>query len=103
VTTAGGPPIRLVAVVHGLVQGVGFRWFVQREATSLSLTGWTANLADGSVEVVAEGSSADLERLEERLREGPSGAFVSGVDVRHEPARADLIDFVIRSGAHRGD
>jgi acylphosphatase len=55
------------------------------------------------VEVVAEGPEADLQQLVGELREGPSGASVSRLDVRHEPARGDLFDFVIRSGAHRGD
>ena len=45
---------RLVAIVRGQVQGVGYRWFVQREAARLGLQGWVANQLDGSVEVVAE-------------------------------------------------
>jgi acylphosphatase len=94
---------RLVAVVRGLVQGVGYRWFVQREASRLRLSGWVANMADGSVEVVAEGSHADLEQLVAALREGPSAALVDEVRVRHEPARGGLGSFDIRSGAHRGD
>jgi acylphosphatase len=103
VSSCPGPRLRLTAVVHGIVQGVGFRWFVQREAAGLGLTGWTANLADGSVEVVAEGSPPELARLEEMLRAGPAGASVSRVAVYREAARGDLADFVIRSGAHRGD
>jgi acylphosphatase len=102
-SAAPGSERRIVAVAHGFVQGVGFRWFVQREATRLELTGWVANRADGGVEVVAEGPEADLERFVGELREGPPGASVSRLDVRHEPARGDLLDFVIRSGAHRGD
>ena len=54
------PPQRLVATVRGMVQGVGFRWFVQREAARLGLDGWVANQVDGSVEVVAEGPDAAL-------------------------------------------
>jgi acylphosphatase len=92
-----------VAVAQGYVQGVGFRWFVQREAARLGLTGWVANRADGGVEVVAEGPAADLDRLVAELREGPPGASVSRLDVRHEPPRGGLVDFAIRSGAHRGD
>jgi acylphosphatase len=95
--------LRLVSVVHGVVQGVGFRWFVQREAAGLGLVGWTTNLPDGSVEVVAEGPESDLERLVAILRQGPPGASVRSVEVRFEPARGGLVDFVIRSGAHRGD
>lgn len=94
---------RLVAVVRGSVQGVGFRWFVQREAARLELQGWVANRADGSVEVVAEGTEERLSQLLLQLWEGPSGSSVSDVAVRHEPARGNLVGFTIRSGAHGGD
>jgi acylphosphatase len=94
---------RLVAVARGVVQGVGYRWFVQREASRIGLVGWVANMADGSVEVVAEGSHTDLEQLVLALRVGPSAAMVDEVSVRHEPARGGLGGFDIRSGAHRGD
>lgn len=101
VSTSG--PRRLVATVHGLVQGVGFRCFVQREAECLQLAGWVANQLDGAVEVVAEGPEDRLERLLAALWEGPAGSSVSRVEVRHEPARGNLPGFFIRSGAHRGD
>ncbi|MGD8485477.1 MAG: acylphosphatase [Chloroflexota bacterium] len=94
---------RLVAVVRGYVQGVGFRWFVEREAARLGLAGWVANRADGSVEVVAEGPDERLGQLVLLLREGPSGSSVSEVEVRHEPARGNILGFTIRSAAHRGD
>jgi len=94
---------RLVATVRGQVQGVGFRWFVQREAARLGLDGWVANQSDGSVEVVAEGPEAVLGELVLMLWEGPLGASVGSVDARHEPARGNLVGFTIRSGAHRGD
>lgn len=94
---------RLVARVRGSVQGVGFRWFVEREAAGLGLEGWVSNQSDGSVEVVAEGDDDALGALLLQLWEGPSGAVVTDVDVRHEPARGNLVGFTIRSGAHRGD
>ena len=94
---------RLVATVRGQVQGVGYRWFVQREAGRLGLDGWVSNQHDGSVEVVAEGREAALSELVLMLWEGPPGASVGGVDVRHEPARGNIVGFTIRSGAHRGD
>ncbi|MEX1294616.1 MAG: acylphosphatase [Candidatus Limnocylindrales bacterium] len=94
---------RLVATVRGHVQGVGFRWYVQREAARLGLDGWVANRQDGSVEVVAEGSDTTLSELVLLLWEGPAGASVIGVDARHEPARGNIVGFTIRSGAHRGD
>jgi acylphosphatase len=102
--TGGHPPqSRVVATVRGIVQGVGFRWFVQREASRLGVVGWVANLPDGSVEVVAEGDEATLDQLVGRLREGPAASDVRRVDVRREPARGTLVSFGIRSGAHRGD
>ena len=97
------PRVRLVATVRGHVQGVGYRWFAQREASRRGLSGWVANQSDGSVEVVAEGSPTDLERLVAALWEGPASSAVSLVEVRHEPARGNLSGFVVRSGAHRGD
>ena len=66
-------------------------------------TGWVANQPDGSVEVVAEGADALLGQLVLQLWEGPAGSSVSDVEVRHEPARGNLVGFTIRSGAHRGD
>ena len=94
---------RLVAVVRGHVQGVGYRWFVEREAAALRLDGWVANRADGSVEVVAEGPPEALDRLVLQLWEGPSGSSVADVEVHTEPARGNIVGFTIRSGAHRGD
>lgn len=102
-STPEGPLSRLVAIARGRVQGVGYRWYVEREASHLRLDGWVANRSDGSVEVVAEGRAEELERLVSALWEGPAAAHVSEVDVRHEPARGNLVGFAIRSGAHRGD
>lgn len=67
-------------MVRGRVQGVGYRYFVLREANVLGVTGFARNLPDGSVEVVAEGADPALARLEERLREGPAFAHVQDVD-----------------------
>ena len=70
-------------LVRGMVQGVGFRWYVARHARSLGLSGFARNLADGRVEVVASGSeAAALARLEELLRAGPAHARVEEVDVQ---------------------
>ena len=67
-------------LVRGRVQGVGFRWFVSRQAQVLGITGYVRNLADGSVEVLAHaGSAEELQRLEERLGQGPRGAVVESV------------------------
>jgi acylphosphatase len=98
-----GRPVRLDATVIGRVQGVGFRWFVLREAMALHLDGWVANTSDGSVQCVAEGLRADLELLLERLREGPPAAIVERVSDAWMPATGTLGPFELRSGAHPGD
>ncbi len=58
-------------LIQGRVQGVGFRWFVQREASELDLRGWVRNTEEGEVEVVASGSQNDLAELRASLRRGP--------------------------------
>ncbi len=73
------------AVVHGRVQGVGFRYSTVREARSLGLSGVVSNRPDGTVEVTAEGSSPRLVRLVSWLEKGPPGARVSSVDVQWLP------------------
>jgi acylphosphatase len=74
-------------LVHGEVQGVGFRWFVAREAQRLGLRGFVRNLKDGSVEVIAAGTAEALAALERALGEGPRLGRVARVeksDVPHE-------------------
>ena len=63
-------------LVQGRVQGVGFRWFVHREASELDLRGWVRNTEDGDVEVVAAGTTEDLDELRQSLRRGPRGSRV---------------------------
>jgi acylphosphatase len=58
------------------VQGVGFRWFVQREAGLLDLRGWVRNTEEGEVEVLASGKAEVLGKLRSRLRSGPRGSRV---------------------------
>jgi acylphosphatase len=77
-------------VVRGRVQGVGFRWFVMREAQRLKVGGFARNLPDGSVEVVSEGSEAALDALEAKLRQGPSHARVDHVARLHVPVELDV-------------
>jgi acylphosphatase len=66
-------------LVRGRVQGVGFRWFVQREAAELNLHGWVRNTEDGDVEIVAAGTPEDLSELRAAIRRGPRGARVDNV------------------------
>ena len=81
---------RLHAVVHGDVQGVGFRYFVQRTARQLGLTGWVRNNDDGSVELVAEGARQKLEELRRAVERGPRMARVDRVETRWSTATGDL-------------
>ncbi len=67
-------------VVRGRVQGVGFRWFVEREASLHSLTGWVRNNPEGTVEVLAAGSAVGLAALDASLHQGPRAARVDGVE-----------------------
>jgi len=66
-------------LVKGRVQGVGFRWFVQREAAELGLRGWVRNTDAGHVEVVASGKPEVLAELKDSLRKGSRGSRVDAV------------------------
>jgi acylphosphatase len=66
-------------LVKGRVQGVGFRWFVHREAAELSLRGWVRNTDAGDVEVVASGEAGSLAELKAALRKGSRGSRVDAV------------------------
>jgi acylphosphatase len=68
-------------IVRGVVQGVGYRWFVRREAARLKLNGYCRNLADGSVETEVAGERFRIEELIGQLRIGPSSAHVTDVAV----------------------
>ena len=80
-------------VVHGDVQGVGFRYFVMRRASQLGLKGWVRNNDDGTVELVAEGPRTDLEQLLRTAEEGPRLARVSRVDAQWSNATGGLQGF----------
>ena len=73
-------------LISGLVQGVGFRWFVARHARSLGLVGYARNLPDGRVEVVVSGPEESLPALEQLLRSGPANAQVERVERSTESA-----------------
>ena len=82
-------------VISGTVQGVGYRAFAERAARDIGLTGWVRNLADGNVEVHANGSAEQLDRLEGRLRIGPRWGNVRSVQAS-EAAVSDAVEFHIR-------
>lgn len=71
-------------VIYGVVQGVGFRFGVERAANSRGVAGWVRNRADGAVEAVLEGEPGDVEALVDFCRRGPRGAVVARVEVAEE-------------------
>ena len=82
-------------IVRGRVQGVGFRWFVEREAHMLGIKGWVRNNQDGSVEVLAMGTRDQLSGLRSRLRQGPRAARVDNVEEAEAKPVAGLNTFRI--------
>ncbi len=82
-------------LVRGRVQGVGFRWFVEREARTLGINGWVRNNADGSVEVLAMGTRDQLIAFRARLYAGPRAARVDAVDEVEAQPVAGLSTFRI--------
>jgi len=86
-------------LVRGRVQGVGFRWFVEREAHILGIAGWVRNNHDGSVEVLAQGSRDQLSGLHSRLREGPRASRVDSVEVEDEKPTTGLSSFRIEGAS----
>ena len=80
----------------GRVQGVGFRWFTHDVAAREGVHGWVRNLADGSVEVVAEGDHESVDRVEAAIRRGPAQARVADVETEEMPPAHRITGFEIR-------
>jgi acylphosphatase len=85
--------------VHGRVQGVGFRAWIEREARTRALDGWVRNREDGTVEAVFAGASTAIDAMLDACRRGPRGARVERVEVREEEA-AGLIPATRPAGFH---
>jgi acylphosphatase len=83
-------------VVRGRVQGVGFRWFVEREAHILQIAGWVRNNPDGSVEVLAMGTRDQLAGIRSRLQEGPRAARVDDIEESDVEPVVGLNSFQVR-------
>jgi acylphosphatase len=83
-------------IVRGRVQGVGFRWFVEREAHILQIKGWVRNNSDGSVEVLAMGMREQLAELRGRLQEGPRAARVDDVSESEAESIDGINSFQVR-------
>ena len=86
----------MTAWVRGRVQGVGFRWWTRSRALQLGLRGYASNLADGRVEVVAEGPQPDCARLLAALRSGNTPGWVDSVTERWSPAKGNHTGFAER-------
>ncbi len=86
---------RVEAVVEGLVQDVGYRYFVQMAAIAMHLNGRVLNLPDGTVKVIAEGDEATLERLISALWQGPRSARVDRVREAWSAATGEFQEFAI--------
>jgi len=86
---------RIHVIISGRVQGVAYRYFAEKWAVSLAVTGWVRNRYDGRVEVVAEGARVNLDLFLEKLRNGPRMALVDDVDVRWEEYTGEFPNFEI--------
>jgi len=82
-------------VVHGMVQGVGFRYFVRRVGSRLGLTGNVCNCDDGTVEIVVEGNPRRLAEFVQEVRQGPPMAHVDRLEIRDIPAEGNYSTFQI--------
>ncbi len=87
---------RLSGKVTGLVQGVSFRWYVQRHANELGIAGYVRNNPDGSVSFVAEGRRDLLERMLDAVRIGPAEAAVENVETEWSAPTNEFYRFEIR-------
>ncbi len=90
------PNVRVHVWVKGRVQGVGFRAYVESNARQLALTGWVRNVGYDTVEAVAEGRRAEIDRFVKSMKEGPLGSHVDEARVEDEPAAGDFTQFVVR-------
>ncbi|MEK6590510.1 MAG: acylphosphatase [Nitrospinota bacterium] len=87
---------RVHIIVSGSVQGVYFRANTRRQAQAFGLNGWVRNKSEGTVEIVAEGEKAKIEKLITWCHRGPPGAIVKDVVVKWEEFTGDFKDFNVR-------
>jgi acylphosphatase len=94
---ARGDDVRVRISVRGRVQGVWFRGAARETAQLIGVVGWARNLADGSVEILAQGSPDAIERFRAWCEHGPTGARVDAVSTQREIVQGDLREFRVRS------
>jgi acylphosphatase len=88
--------MRATIIVQGVVQGVGFRFFVIEKAREYKVKGYVRNRPDGTVEVVAEGVKSLLQDFINRLKIGPVSAHVTGLEVAWDSSENQFSTFDIR-------
>ena len=91
----GSDLVRVRVFAGGRVQGVAYRFFAEKYAGRMGISGWARNLPDGRVEVLAEGSAGNIEVFLELLREGPRLARVDSFDIRREASTGEFRDFQV--------
>lgn len=82
-------------IISGIVQGVGFRWFIKEQAALSGITGWAKNTDDGSVEVVFAGKKGNIENMVAICKKGPQLAKIKSVTVSWEKGGEEYEGFVI--------
>ena len=81
--------------VSGRVQGVSFRWYTQRQAQELALTGWVRNLWDGRVEAIFEGDEKAVKNAVAWCHQGPPSARVDDIEIKYESPSGEFKGFRI--------
>jgi acylphosphatase len=94
--TGAGRVQAYVLLVSGRVQGVGFRWFAEREALKRNIRGYVRNLEDGRVEILAQADAPALDAFRESIGRGPSASRVDDVEVKPVDVDIALSSFRIR-------
>jgi acylphosphatase len=87
---------RAKVIAKGIVQGVNFRYYSQRQAAKFNITGWVKNLPDGSVAAVFEGDDQDVEAMVQWCRRGPPSAHVTELIVQPEEYRGEFSSFSVK-------
>ncbi len=87
---------RSKVIVKGIVQGVNFRYYTQRQAIRYNITGWVRNLPDGSVAALFEGEEQDVEAMAQWCRHGPPSAQVTELIVQPEEYQGEFSSFSIK-------
>ena len=87
---------RVLVVIHGRVQGVGFRASCQQQAVGLGVTGWVRNRWDGAVEALVEGPAEAVDAMVRWCRRGPPAAEVTSVEIGEAPSDEPRRSFSVR-------